>query len=149
MSHQVSISYHGAGTKASEIASSVGLGWTLNAGGVITRSVRGASDERIYDGQLTGYWLDGVNTAWFNNSAQRDQIKQGRRDIQSDLYFYNFAGYTGSFYFDQAKNVVQRNETDLIIKQYRPHIFTIDGYGKSPRLMDQSIILETPVIQMV
>jgi len=116
MSHQVSISYHGAGIKASEIASSVGLGWTLNAGGVITRSVRGAPDERIYDGQLTGYWLDGVNTTWFNNSAQRDQIKQGRRDIQSDLYFYNFAGYTGSFYFDQAKNVVQRNETDLIIK---------------------------------
>jgi len=63
MSHQVSISFHGAGIKASEIASSVGLGWTLNAGGVITRSVRGAPDERIYDGQLTGYWLDGVNTA--------------------------------------------------------------------------------------
>ena len=37
----VSLSYHGGGVKVDELASFVGLGWSLNAGGVITRTVKG------------------------------------------------------------------------------------------------------------
>lgn len=40
----VSISYHASGIKAQQEASSVGLGWALNAGGVITRQIRGIDD---------------------------------------------------------------------------------------------------------
>ncbi|MFR0835748.1 MAG: RHS repeat domain-containing protein [Barnesiella sp.] len=42
----VSISYHG-GIKVNELASRVGLGWALNAGGVISRTVCGLPDETI------------------------------------------------------------------------------------------------------
>ena len=41
----ISVSYHGSGIKVSEVASVVGLGWSINAGGVITRVVRGWPDE--------------------------------------------------------------------------------------------------------
>jgi hypothetical protein len=39
------LSYHGGGIKVEEVESWVGLGWALNAGGVITRTVRGLPDE--------------------------------------------------------------------------------------------------------
>lgn len=43
----VSISYHGGGITVNEYSGRVGLGWTLNAGGVISRSVNGVPDEAL------------------------------------------------------------------------------------------------------
>ncbi|OJJ15560.1 hypothetical protein BKI52_37380 [marine bacterium AO1-C] len=43
LSVPVSLSYHYTGLKPNETPSWVGLGWSLNAGGVITRTVRGTS----------------------------------------------------------------------------------------------------------
>jgi hypothetical protein len=45
---RVSVSYHSGGVRVEEVASSVGLGWTLNAGGIIGRNVRGLQDENNY-----------------------------------------------------------------------------------------------------
>ena len=42
----ISISYNTHGFKVDEIATRVGTSWTLNAGGVITRVVRGDVDEQ-------------------------------------------------------------------------------------------------------
>jgi hypothetical protein len=44
----VTLSYHAAGNKVGDIASWVGLGWSLSAGGVISRSIRGLNDEDGY-----------------------------------------------------------------------------------------------------
>src|SRR5438128_622672 len=40
----ISLSYHAAGNKVGDIASWVGLGWNLNCGGMISRSMRGLPD---------------------------------------------------------------------------------------------------------
>ena len=41
----ISLDYHASGIKVGQIASNVGLGWSLNAGGVITREVRDQPDD--------------------------------------------------------------------------------------------------------
>lgn len=43
----ISISYHASGIKVNDVASEVGLGWVLNAGGIVSRTVFGAKDELI------------------------------------------------------------------------------------------------------
>src|ERR1700761_6632744 len=63
----VSLGYHSSGNKVEEMASSVGLGWSLNAGGVITRSIRGLADEE-YNGFLT------------QNSASQIKTQTGNLD---------------------------------------------------------------------
>ena len=40
----ISLSYHGGGIKVDDECGLVGLGWTLNAGGVVNRIVRGMPD---------------------------------------------------------------------------------------------------------
>lgn len=44
MNVPISISYNSSGVKVSDMASSVGLNWSLNAGGVVSRMIKGTDD---------------------------------------------------------------------------------------------------------
>ncbi|MFR1235527.1 MAG: hypothetical protein ACLSC9_04230 [Barnesiella sp.] len=44
----ISVNYHGGGIRCEEFSGRVGLGWTLNAGGAITRQVCGLPDETFF-----------------------------------------------------------------------------------------------------
>lgn len=50
----VSLSYHGGGIKVDDECGAVGLGWTLNAGGVVNRILRGMPDE-LSESDVAGY----------------------------------------------------------------------------------------------
>jgi len=105
----ISLSYHAGGIKVEERASSAGLGWSLNAGGVITRTIRGLAD----DDPLNSGWLSPdkfvtrvlANTegAQFNNTV-KDGIARGVIDGEPDIYYYNFGSYSGKFVMDQDGN---------------------------------------------
>lgn len=113
LSVPVSLSYHAGGNKAEEKPSWAGRGWSLNAGGVITRVVRGLPDEMAVDNQL-GYTL--VRTkiqdlvAGNYTEAQKNffyvQVANGFWDTEPDQYFYNFAGYSGRLFFNDQDSVI-------------------------------------------
>lgn len=132
----VSISYHASGIRVSELASWVGLGWALNAGGVLIRTVRGAPDEGSKHAGLYGpigyYASNGLSTLPklpypdANRVIQDDdsnqemymhtipQLQAGDLDGEPDLFTFNFNGHGGKFVFDE--NRTPRLLTDDNIK---------------------------------
>jgi len=101
----VSLSYHASGIKVDEKASWVGLGWMLNAGGAITRTVRGSRDEgnRGY----INYPYDSLGTfdpAAGSNYYKMEEMLQGFIDTEPDVFNYNFLGYSGRFIFNHSTN---------------------------------------------
>jgi hypothetical protein len=94
LSLPIGLSYHASGVKVDEVASNVGLGWALNAGGVITRTVMGLPDEQSW-----GTIFD------VSNFTNLSEAAKGQKDVQSDMFFFNVSGYSGKFFIDPNKNV--------------------------------------------
>ncbi|MEN9609777.1 MAG: hypothetical protein RLZZ628_591 [Bacteroidota bacterium] len=90
----ISLSYHASGIKVDEVVSNVGLGWSLNAGGVITRTVKGKPDEGA-----NGYAKYDFD---IQNATHVTGVASGILDAEPDVYFFNVAGYSGKFYFDRV-----------------------------------------------
>lgn len=111
----ISLAYHAQGVRVDQEASWVGLGWALNAGRTITRTIRGLDDmltgarlgypnlenqDWPFNGQSLG---NGVNAATNADAAFSAQQISGQRDTEPDLFYYNFAGYSGKFVLGQAQ----------------------------------------------
>ena len=130
----VSISYHASGIKVDEISTPVGLGWVLNAGGVITRAVNGLPDQNfgasglIHDTQwmLDNYpaysdsKIEYLYTVWSNE-------RNGAADTETDVFYYNFCGFSGSFWYDINGNLIQIPLTNNRIEFDGSNNFKITG----------------------
>lgn len=120
LSLPISLSYHASGLKVQEPASWAGAGWALNAGGVITRTVVGAPDERWTGNpsmQSSGHFSDYGYNNYLYSSGQQDwqAFANGWKDGEPDLYFFNFGGYSGKFYFNDDHTPVIVPEQDFKI----------------------------------
>ncbi len=93
----ISLQYKTRAFQVSEIATSVGLGWELIAGGAITRMVKDLPDE-VYDrGGLsfrTGY---DEETLWQHLWSKYVQENNNRADFERDIYYYSIPGGGGRF----------------------------------------------------
>ena len=105
----ISLNYHASGIQVAQLSSWVGLGWSLDAGGVITRSVRSGPDEG--NATTDGYYADYGN--FFNGlptEPELDMALSGEIDTEPDAYFFNFSGFSGKFIFDQnPKNAIKNS----------------------------------------
>lgn len=96
----ISLSYDASGIKVDETATWVGQGWSLNAGGVVTRTIVGAPDD-LPDGYLNSGILNAnvIGTNFHADSAYLESVIQGSRNTQPDFFFYNFNSQGGKFVF--------------------------------------------------
>jgi len=152
----IGISYHAGGLKLQEQASYVGAGWALNAGGMITRTVRGAPDEKKTGSsqQYYGYFSDyGYLNYLFKQSdgtalststyPSGQEFYTGNYDGEPDLFFFNFNGYSGKFYFNDDRTPVLVPEQDIKIEyDYTPGQWNggPGAYGSSDRCIEGFII---------
>lgn len=92
----ISLSYHSAGLKVGEIASWVGLGWSLNAGGIVTRVVRGLPDEFEYFSNASKFYNPNDFCSTPNSVDDATLLKvrssKGEGDTQQDVYSFHALG---------------------------------------------------------
>ena len=130
----VSLSYHGGGIKVDDECGLVGLGWTLNAGGAVSRIVRGMPDD-LYgpiNGIARGYdkldigsknFIDSLMIrqrprnpmAVLDSANQRYMLKpmeqygqlydENKIDVAPDNYLFYANGLSGAFVGTNAEYV--------------------------------------------
>lgn len=100
----ISLSYSSSGNKVDALASWIGDGWAAQAGGVISRTLRGMKDER----PDVGYWAmdDSMPDAfpnqndflhWQPSLASKRALAEGLYDAQPDMFQFSFLNYAGKF----------------------------------------------------
>ena len=109
----ISLDYCSNGIRMDEIAGVAGLGWTLNAGGCITREVVYMPDE-FTDGTFSYTWpgstvLQGLLSRATDNTtlAFLRDVAWNRIDTNADRYSYSVLGLKGQFIIDPDGNVIQ------------------------------------------
>lgn len=94
----ISMQYDASGVKVSQESSWVGLSWSLNAGGVVSRVIRQKDD--FYKTNNGGYYYSEPLRYNASNSSDVEYFKKvldGSIDTEPDIFSYNFAGYSGKF----------------------------------------------------
>lgn len=110
----ISLSYDSKGIMPNSLPSWVGQNWTLNIGGVISRTVKGRYDEWIYPYQTERlFFVKPKNYFQCHNklnefiaeggsySKLKENLVQGEYDLSPDEFTFNFMGKTGKFFLDQ------------------------------------------------
>lgn len=103
----ITLSYHASGNRVSDVASWVGLGWSVSAGGSISRKVMGMPDDDV-SGLLSGSLRD-YNSLDLNNSNTdidyaRDVVT-GYKDSRPDIFSYDIPGHSGKFFFESTNSL--------------------------------------------
>lgn len=107
----VGLSYHSAAMKVGDISGSVGTGWSLQAGGVITRVMQGSkADEDGSNGFLNKSIPSSSDTEAYG--CFKGQVDDGTVDGLADDFYYNFNGRSGRFKYSNYTSSGTRQTTD-------------------------------------
>lgn len=139
LSVPITLSYYASGIKVDQLASWVGLGWSLNAGGLITRTIRGLDDFSDH-----GYYYSTVPQAGEVTSANSwdffAKVIYKTQDSDPDFFFYNFLSNSGKFVFGEDKSPIIINYQQPLKIQYIPaskSFIILDDKGNSYYFNDQ------------
>ncbi|MEP1781860.1 RHS repeat domain-containing protein [Reichenbachiella sp.] len=99
----ISLSYYSGGLKVDQSPSWVGMGWSLNAGGVITRTVKDRPDEPNQEAYPKNMAMDDFEALYYIDKAEDDD--DIHFDSELDTYSFNFLGNTGRFLIDRNGEV--------------------------------------------
>lgn len=124
----ITIDYITEGIKPDQISSNVGLGWTLRAGGAISRTVRGLYEDEapfgIYSTQCkylspSDYQNANCFIIWISGTC--DIVRSGNDaivdhyDAEPDIFYFNVNDISGKFIFDCSRNIKLIHEQDVKI----------------------------------
>jgi hypothetical protein len=119
LSVPIALSYNTSGVRPDQHPGWTGVNWSLDAGGMITRVVKGIPDEFNWTEDILdsnqddwhlnypfgyGFHTGRLNSATWSASANVTQIAKDGIDADPDEFIFNFAGVSGKFYMDHTGN---------------------------------------------
>ena len=118
----VTIDYHLQSIRATSQAGQLGLGWTINAGGQISRTVRGIMDESKTPDTQMGYLH---NSGKLTEEKFKDllndyaNLDNNAYELTTDEYSFSFCGYSGNFYLNPNGEWVVVSDFDIKVENFR------------------------------
>ena len=97
LSVPLSVSYHHGGIKVEEEASNIGLGFSMNMGGVVTRSIRGLDDLKNKGIPFHPLPASPETDTYFKNNIDDPNWGFPGVDTEYDIFYYNVGGQSGKF----------------------------------------------------
>ncbi len=100
------------------------MGWNLDFGGVVTRTVLGLPDEMREGVTLNNFTSPSLLTI---NQPLYDYLNSTQADRESDIFSFSIPGLSGSFYLDSLFNPVSLSKNNIRITRLAGANF-IDGF---------------------
>lgn len=154
----ISLSYAAGGVKVEDIASWVGLGWSLNSGGMITRSMVDKPDDQNDASALgilyNNWYKPGYQPNWssfqnaldpFGGTSAPDIVQMLYMfrgydvDTEPDIFYYNINGVAGKFMFNLGDLSIPLKQR-IVLAPYRD--ISIDATLGSPDMLSQITITD-------
>lgn len=134
----LSLDYHLANVRPSTQCGELGLGWSLTAGGYISRTVRGVCDERSDN---YGYYShhskmeNMTHDEFVNHTVNHLYNTSGGSSYElcADEFSFNFCGYSGFFYLNEIGNWTVVSDDDIRV-EFIPSTGFVSLSGLSSRI---------------
>ncbi|MNK15620.1 hypothetical protein D3C87_337670 [compost metagenome] len=132
LSLNLSLGYNSGGNKVEDIASWVGLGWSLSGLPMISRQVRGLPDEEPggyiegYQGRTMEYYVNNFEGSTLYNDFKTSSATNPV-DTEADVFYLSLSNFSGRFFYDQISNRFLTEEiTDIkIVYDRNANSFTV------------------------
>lgn len=123
MTFPVSLTYHLASVKPNVYPGKVGLGWSLQCGGCISRTVRGVPDEKRTDNHNNGFYgnshrMANMTGSTFANLTERfaNTDDSSWFELSADEFSFNFFGHSGNFYLNSEGGWTVVSDEDIKVE---------------------------------
>ncbi|MCQ2145078.1 MAG: RHS repeat protein [Bacteroidales bacterium] len=123
MAFPIILSYHLSSVRPNNYPGSVGLGWSLNSGGCISRTVRGVPDEKTTGNYENGYYgshshMAGITHNQFDFLTRDFTSSDGPNwfELSADEFSFSFFGHSGNFYLSPQGEWVVVSDEDIKVE---------------------------------